>query len=198
MFNIQYLLKHGAQQRHYSKGQIIFYEGDEVKYFFVIVEGKVKMINTNADNKEFIQGIFYERQSFGEPSLFTVEQTSPSTAIADSDVEILRLEKNSFFKLLKANFDLHLEITKALAEKIQFKIIISKEISGYKPEHRLETLFQYLKRNSVKHKNKTTLDLTRQELANLTGLRVETVIRAVKKLESEGKLKIVNRKIYLE
>ncbi len=198
MFNIQYLLEHGAQQRHYLKGQIIFYEGYEVKYFFVIVEGKVKMINTNVDNKEFIQGIFYEGQSFGEPSLFTVEQTSPSTAIADSDVEILRLEKNAFLKLLKNNFDLHLETTKAIAEKVQFKIIISKEISGHKPEHRLETLFQYLKRNSVKHINKTAIDLTRQELANLTGLRVETVIRAVKRLEGEGKLKIVNRKIYLE
>ena len=197
MFNIQYLLKHGAQQRHYSKGQIIFYEKDEVKYFFVIIKGKVKVINTNDDNKEFIQGIFYEGQSFGEPSLFTVEQTYPSTAIADSDIEILRLEKAAFLKLLKTNFDLHFETTKALAEKNQFKIIISKEISGYKPEHRLETLFQYLKDNSVKHKNKAVINLTRQELANLTGLRVETVIRAVKKLEGEGKLKIVNRKIYL-
>src|SRR5690242_12566366 len=198
MFNVQYLLKHGAQQRHYSKGQIIFYEVDEVRYFLVIIKGKVKMINTNDHNKEFIQGIFYEEQSFGEPSLFTVEQTYPSTAIADSDVEVIRLEKDNFLKLLKTNFDLHLEITKALAEKVQFKIIISKEISGYKPEHRLETLFQYLKCNSVKHKNKAEIDLTRQELANLTGLRVETVIRAVKKLEGEGKLKIVNRKICIE
>ena len=196
--NINFLLRHGAQQRHYSKGQIIFFEGDEAKYLFVIIEGKVKMINTNDDNKEFIQGIFYERQSFGEPSLFTDEQTYPSTAIADSDVEIIRLEKSAFLKLLKNNFDLHLEITKALAERVQFKIIISKEISGYKPEHRLETLFQYLKHNSIKHKNKTEIDLTRQELANLTGLRVETVIRAVKKLEGEGKLKIVNRKICIE
>jgi CRP-like cAMP-binding protein len=196
--NIHFLLKHGAQQQQYSKGQIIFFEGDEAAYFFVVIEGKVKMINTNNDNKQFIQGIFYAGQSFGEASLLTDEQTYSSTAIADSDVEIIQLEKAAFLKLLKNNFDLHFEITKILAERVQFKILINKEISGYNPGHRLETLFQYLKHNSVKHTNKTVIDLTRQELANLTGLRVETVIRAVKKLEGEGKLKIVNRKIFLE
>lgn len=195
--NIHFLLQHGAR-RHYTKGQIIFFEGDEAKYFFVIVQGKVKMINTNNDSKEFIQGIFYTGQSFGEASLFTGKQIYPSTAIADSDAQLVCIEKPAFLKLLKNNSDLHFEITKSLAESVQFKIIINKEISGYNPAHRLETLFQYLKHNSAKHTNKTAIDLTRQELANLTGLRVETVIRAVKKLETEGKLKIINRKIFLE
>lgn len=34
------------------------------------------------------------------------------------------------------------------------------------------------------------IDFTRQELANLTGLRVETAIRAIKSLENKGPLKL--------
>ncbi|WP_238349718.1 helix-turn-helix domain-containing protein [Chryseobacterium cucumeris] len=37
--------------------------------------------------------------------------------------------------------------------------------------------------------------LTRQQIANLTGLRVETVIRSIKKMEREHILKLIGRKI---
>lgn len=37
--------------------------------------------------------------------------------------------------------------------------------------------------------------LTRQQIANLTGLRVETVIRAVKKIEHENALRLEGRQI---
>ena len=40
------------------------------------------------------------------------------------------------------------------------------------------------------------IDLTRQQMGDLTGLRVETVIRTIKTLEKKGELKIVNRKVY--
>ncbi|WP_418123738.1 helix-turn-helix domain-containing protein [Chryseobacterium sp. PTM-20240506] len=40
------------------------------------------------------------------------------------------------------------------------------------------------------------IPLTRQQLASLTGLRVETVIRVIKNMEKENELKIVNRKIF--
>jgi CRP-like cAMP-binding protein len=39
--------------------------------------------------------------------------------------------------------------------------------------------------------------LTRQQISELTGLRVETVIRAIKKLEKSKKLSIKERKVYL-
>jgi CRP-like cAMP-binding protein len=198
MINIGFLMKHGAQLRQYSKGQIIFYEGNEAQYFFVIIKGKVKVININDNSKEFIQGIFYNGQSFGEAPLFSDEQKYSATAIADGDVEIARLEKTAFFKILKNNFELHFEITRVLATKVLFKEMLNREISSHTPEHCLIALFHYLKKERKKTGEKFQIDLTRQELANLTGLRVETVIRAVKKLETDGKLKILNRKIYIE
>ena len=42
---------------------------------------------------------------------------------------------------------------------------------------------------------KVQVPFTRQEIANMTGLRVETVIRSVKSLEEQGLLKIIDRKI---
>lgn len=49
------------------------------------------------------------------------------------------------------------------------------------------------------HENKTPftyeVPITRQQLASLTGLCVETTIRAIKKMEREKILRITNRKI---
>lgn len=198
MINTAFLLKQGAQQRQYLKGKIIFYEGDKAQYFFVIIKGKVKLINTNDTDKEFIQSIFYDGQCFGELPLFSEDNTYPATAIAETDVTVLRLEKSRFSELLKNNFKLHLEVTKTLSERLKFKILMNKEIAGHTPEHRLLALFHYLKTQKKKTVENFSINLTRQEVANLTGLRVETVIRTVKKMESDGKLKIVNRKIYID
>lgn len=41
------------------------------------------------------------------------------------------------------------------------------------------------------------LSYTQQQLADSLGLRVETVTRAVKKLEERGQVQMVKRKIYL-
>lgn len=198
MINADFLIMHGALQRRYSKGKIIFFEGNKAEYFFLIIKGKVKMINTNEEDKEFIQGIFYDGQSLGEPPLFTDENTYPATAIAETDVTIARLEKSRFLELLRNNFDIHFDITRTFAERLRFKALVNKEISGHTPEHRLFALFNHLKKAKEKTTEKFSINLTRQELANLTGLRVETVIRAVKKLENEGKVKILSRKIYID
>ncbi|OWP79845.1 Crp/Fnr family transcriptional regulator, partial [Flavobacterium covae] len=45
-------------------------------------------------------------------------------------------------------------------------------------------------------KKKIFIPFTRQEIANFTGLRVETVIRACSKLKKTGIIEIINHKIY--
>jgi CRP-like cAMP-binding protein len=39
--------------------------------------------------------------------------------------------------------------------------------------------------------------MTRQQLANMTGLRVETVIRTIKQMEKDEKLSIVRGKVFV-
>jgi CRP-like cAMP-binding protein len=40
------------------------------------------------------------------------------------------------------------------------------------------------------------IELTRQQIADMTGLRVETVIRSIRELERNGHLKIERGKVY--
>ncbi len=196
MINTDLLLCWGAIHRKYSKGQTIFYEEDEALYYYQVEKGKVKMVNATEDGKEFIQGFFFDSESFGEPPLFE-GCTYPASAVAEEDTTLLKLNKNSFLSLLKEYPEIHLQFTKLFAKRLRFKTMVSKELSCYGPEHRILTLIRHYKKNrQLPFSKRYKVDLTRQELADMTGLRVETVIRVLRQLHEKGEVIIEKGKVY--
>lgn len=191
------LLEFGANRANYLKGVRIFFEGEMAQNFYQVSTGEVKMNNFNSDGKEFIQGFFSEGQSFGEPPLFA-NVKYPANAETTTDAQILLLHKDRFLELLAQHPDIHLEITETLAKRLFYKAIMVSEISSQEPEHRILRVLDYLKKHVHKLEGQYAfkVDLTRQQIADLTGLRVETVIRAMKGLEKKGELLIDKRKAY--
>jgi len=181
--------------KNYSKDQIIFSELEAANFYYQIKEGHVKMHNGNDDGKEFVQGFFENGQSFGEPPLLG-DFNYPASATCISDSSIYVLQKQLFITLLKENPEVHMDITTMLCNRIHYKAKTMRESSIFPPEHRVLTLLNHLKSNSNK-KVDYEVELTRQQISNLTGLRTETVIRTIKKLEKAGKLSIINRKVYI-
>lgn len=197
------LTEYGAKEVILSKGDVLFRVGGEANFYHQVIRGSIKMITNSSDGQEFIQGIFNSGDSFGEPPLFC-DFTYPSTAIAIDDCVVFKLGKTQFFELLKNNFDIHLKFDQVICKRLKYKSMILSDISFYDPEHRITNLLTYLK--DRKTPNEATngmlgasksyvIPFTRQQLADMSGLRVETVIRTVKKMQEKGKLKIVGRKI---
>lgn len=52
------LISAGAETRHYSPSETIFFEGDIPNYYYQIIKGEIKLNNYNEEGKEFIQNIF--------------------------------------------------------------------------------------------------------------------------------------------
>ena len=79
-----------------------------------------------------------------------------------------------------------------------YKAIIASEISSQEPAHRILRFIDYLKEDVYKVTGKYSfkVDYTRQQIADILGLRVETVIRVIKLLEKNGDVKINKRKVY--
>lgn len=184
-----------ATLRSYSKDQVIFNEGERADFYYQIKTGHIKMYNLTEHGKEFVQGFFEEGNSFGEPPLFGSFKY-PATAMALETSEIYVLHKASFLKLLKSHPDIHLKFTKMICKRMIYKAKIIREVSIYPPEHRILTLLHHLKGNTTPD-GSYEVSLTRQQISELTGLRVETVIRAIKKLEKSNDLAIIDRKVFI-
>ena len=181
-----------------QKDEYIFLEDESASFYFQVISGTVKMSSYSENGQEFIQGIFKAGQSFGEPAIFG-GFTYPNNAIATEKSEIAKLPKDVFFTLLKENFELHMKFNSLFSNRLRYKAILLKEISSYCPDHVIMTLLRYLRDNSNKeNKSQFYIPFTRQQIADMTGLRVETVIRTVKQLHLDGELEIKQHKIYLK
>lgn len=194
--DINILLSNGATVKKYSKGEIIFYEDGLPKYYYQIVSGAVKVYSTSSEGKEFIQGFFKSGESFGEPPLF-LNYTYPSFAKAIEDCEIIKMGKESFFNLLNSTPSLVIQFLKIFAERIYNKATNSQILLSQTPEEKiLLFLTKYKNKHTTTNNDKQIVPFTRQLMADMTGLRVETVIRTIKKLHENKKLEIINHKIY--
>lgn len=198
------LKSYGAREVSLLKDEMLFREGEEALNFFQVLSGAIKMITNSPDGQEFIQGIFKRNDSFGEPALLC-SFPYPSGAVALESTVVLKLSKEKFLTLLRENFEIHLQLDRVLCQRLRYKAMVLSEISFYDPEHRVMSLLKYLKEESDQNKGKGMIrkehvyevPFTRQQLADMSGLRVETVIRTVKKMEEDGKVKLVGRKITL-
>lgn len=193
------LLAWGAAYKQYKKGEVIFREDSAALFYHQLESGSVKMINCNEQGREFIQGIFSTGESFGEPPLF-YDGTYPADAVAESDCTVLRLRKASFFEVLKDNPAVLLTVTMIFAKRLQHKAIVARELACHEPEHRILTIFEMVKQkgDNNSQNGKIKIPYTRQQIAYMTGLRVETVIRTIRMLETKAIVSIINGKVFIE
>ncbi len=191
------LREYGATERVFEKGEVVFSQSQTAKNYFQIVQGEVKMSSFSEDGKEFIQGIFSKGRGFGEPPLFGGFKYPVDATVLEQTI-LLCLSKEKFMKLLEDNFEVHKAVTETLASRLYYKAIMATEISIHHASHRIITLLDYLKKEVYKIEGTFTyeVELTRKQIGDLSGLRVETVIRAMKELEKEDEIQIVNRKVY--
>jgi len=189
LFPSKTLEKYHARLLKLRKDQVLFHEGDKALDYYQVEEGSVKMFIVSPDGQEFIQGIFASGESFGEPALIG-KFPYPGSAKAVEPSKVWKLSGDYFFQMLKENFDLHIKMTQVLCQRLRYKSMVLSEISSHDPDHRIFTLLKYYKTKNAKpgQTEPIRIPYTRQQIADMSGLRVETVIRTVKKMEKEGRL----------
>lgn len=175
----------------YKKGETVYEPGQHPRYVYFIKSGEIRMVTVNDDGKEFIQGVFKAKQYFGEPALL-LERPYLAYTIASRDTELVLVDHPGFMKLLEEDRGFSMDLIKILSDRLFYKSMMLEELANEQAEHRLRTLVAYLCRDIEKN---TSLNITRQALADMSGLRVETVIRTIKKLADAGELKLLRGKI---
>ncbi len=196
MIDIDLLLTLGAVYKKVGQGEMIFMEGTRCNFYYQLVSGKVRWSNINDDGKEYLQTMVEPGECFGELPLFDGGLYA-ATAIADEDCVIIKLHESTFHQLLIEHGEIQFAFSKLLAQRLRFKFFMLKEFMHNEPEERITSLISYLKEtkhNFCEHCGK--IKLTRQQIANMTCLRVETVIRTMRSMNERGQINIRKGKVY--
>lgn len=189
------LMAYGAAVNKVKKNTVIFHQDETARFYYQLLEGQVKTYNLNINSKEFVQGIFNAGDSFGEPPLF-IREPYAAHAITTRDSIIIRLSKDTFFHMLDDHPAIQRSLLAMFAQKMYDKSISARMLNNQTPEERILDFLAYYKKKKSGSSDKIIIPYTRQELANLTGLRIETVIRTLRKLNENRKVDIVNHKVY--
>lgn len=194
--DLDILIAWGAVAKKYKKNEIIFLEGDAPRYYYQVISGKVRMFNNANDTKELTLGIFTIGESFAEPPIF-IDEVYPATAITLCETVVIRILKERFLKLLDEYPDLQKDFLKLFAQRIYGKSLLARELVNNSPEERIMSFLQQYKKKYAKTDKMLHVNFTRQEIANFTGLRVETVIRTLQKMCTAKKVNIIDKKLYI-
>lgn len=191
------LLNYGAELKSYQPKEIIFKEDFFPHYYYQIQDGTVKLNNYHEDGTEFIQNILGAGESIGEFLLYG-DNAYPMNAVAISHCTIFCLNKDYFYQLLLDQPQLNIALLECLSRRLYFKLQMIQNNSEKSPRCKILFFINYFKKlQNTQQPFSFELPLTRQQIANYTGLTVETVIRTIKHLERDNELMIKHGKIFL-
>jgi len=166
------------QVRQYTKGSIVFYEGDEGEYLYVLLEGTVKLFKTSP------KGTTVNIHNFVAPEMIALFPTLeripfPATCefLTDGTIGLLPLDK--LYGCLN-NTDLALSLISSLLKRMKILAELLHKETIYSSEAKIAdfilnntSIFERLKNNEIA----SILNMTPETLSRiLTKLKKEKVI----------------------
>ncbi len=135
-----------AVDKHYNKGEVIFYDGDEGVGFYLLISGSVNVYKLSAEGKEQILHIVKEGDTIGAVPVFS-GKSFPANARAIAESHLLFFDKRKFIQLITDKPNLIMNILALLSARLreftlQVENLSLKEIPG-----RLASYLLYLSRS---------------------------------------------------
>ncbi len=175
-----------CRMRGYEKGEVIFREGDPAERIFFAYAGLVKIVKS-AGTRDIILEILGPGEPVGAVAAFE-RRAFPASAVAIEPSGILSIPEREFFQLLERRPEMTRHMLAGLTMRL---IMLNKRMADMtgSAESRAARLFLTLaERLGMKQETGTyvPLALSRQELADLLGITLETAIRLMSRWQKEG------------
>ena len=169
----------------YKKKQMIYAEGQRPKAVYYIKSGKVKTYKTNEDGKELITNILSAGDFIGYTYVLENIIYKESAEVLE-DAEIMTIPKDDFLSLISADAQVAKQfiklITHNVLEKEESLLNLAYNSLRKKVAYQIIIMLDKLKNESA---NKKEIKLSRENLAQASGIATESLIRTLSDFKSE-------------
>lgn len=191
-------LKYEKSCSLYRRGQIIFQEDNRALGIYCLHEGKVKIYKSSYDGREQIVRFALPGELFGLRSIIGVKYYGVNSQAIEYSVACF-YSADTFINLMN-RFS---KLSKILIQSLSNLLNEAEEkmtSMALKPvrERLAEALIRLANRFSAENEGiDHTINLSREDLANMIGSATETVIRLLSDFKDEKLIQIEGRKIML-
>lgn len=178
--------------KRFKKNQTVLFEDESNAYMYMLLSGKVKVVQVMEDGKESIRAIHTTGDSFGELSLLDCK-TSPAMVVAMEDTTAAIISKENFFTILYNQR----KVLDNLLQMFCFRLRDSWErFQMVNFKNAAQRVVMVLQQQACGHSEKIPEGillkdrLTHQHIADIVGLNRETVTRVIDKLQRDGAITV--------
>ncbi|MDD3722717.1 MAG: response regulator [Lutibacter sp.] len=173
--------------------EIIYNEGDNSNFVFLISEGIVKTFKIDEQGKELVTGLHKEDDFFGFTS-FANNIAYQESAAAIEDVKVLRMLKSEFKSILQKNPEVTFDLIDHLTESVSgIKDQLLQMAYSSVRKKTANTLLQFSEK--MKNTHNENPKISRTDLAGIAGIATETFIRTLSDFRRDGLIEIDGRNI---
>jgi CRP-like cAMP-binding protein len=183
-------LSNDRDVRNYKKKENIYTEDGYPRGVYFVVKGKVKTYRTHEQGKEFITGLYKEGDFFGYLALLE-EGKYTDSAMTLEDSEVCLIPKEDFFSLVYQNAEVSRKFIKMLSDNLQEKEEHLIKLAYNSVRKRVaEALVTLSNRYKKDGEQQFSMNISREDLANLAGTATETTIRTLSEFKEDGLIDI--------
>ena len=188
------LLNGIGRRRQLEPGEQLMWEGDEAVLVANVIDGVLKLASHSADGGEQILGLAYPSDFLGRP----FGETAPYGVEALTEAQICVFERKDFDRFARDHPRLeHKLLERTLTEldrSRRWMMLLGRMNAGQKVASFLLELTDRVGKAGAGGETFVTLPLSRQQMADVLGLTIETVSRQLSRLRSAGLIDTPSRR----
>lgn len=169
---------------HYSKNEVIHFDGEICTHLEIVLEGKVTVDRIDVSGNILTITEFYPDEMIGGNLIFSSTPYYPMTVSASEASTIFRISKNTVFELCMTNRT----FLKAYLEDISnHTLLLGDKIKHAIKRSIRESLSAYLLQESLVQKSRIIkLKITKKALADRFGVQRTSISRELQKMKNDG------------
>ncbi|MGZ4107194.1 MAG: Crp/Fnr family transcriptional regulator [Tumebacillaceae bacterium] len=178
-------------ERNVNRGEFVFMEGEDREYVYFVLRGLIKVFKVDEEGRELIVNILGAGQMFPHVGLFEYAPY-PGTAEALVQSSMLAMRVEDFVALADSNPIVMRKLMKVLEKKIKHLQKKLHELALLNSQERVEALLCHFAEEYGERSADgilLRLPVTHSEMAQMIGIRRESVNRVWNQLRKDGVLR---------
>lgn len=170
--------------KSYNKNSVIHFDSERCSKIEIIICGKIVIDSIDEDGNLLTISNFYGNDILGGNLVFSKNPYYPMTITAQSNSEILEIEKDVLFDLFGNNQDFLRTFLELISDNA---FILSDKIKNYTNKSLREKIMNYLEYERKRHNSDyIRLNITKTALAEKLGAQRTSLSRELANMREEG------------
>jgi CRP-like cAMP-binding protein len=175
-----------------QEGKSLFYQGDTVSSFYLVLIGKIKLFRVSPEGNEKIVEFVEQGDSFAEALMFMDHPHYPVNATALTYCKVIGINCNDFKAMLRDSIDTCFLLMGSMSIRLRGLI---QEIDTLSLSTGTVRIVTYLLQNSAEGSETFNLEIAKSVIASRLSVKPETFSRILKNLHELNILTINGRSV---